>query len=463
MAACRLSVLGKPTNGFQAIAEAAGRAELGAVEVGRELMARGVGRFGAGVEFPQPDHAFARGGVAGVGRLPGLGQDDGWGWAAGRRWCGGAKGEDDVEEQGCQKGRRQAAAHDVAPRWVENWGGTGGPSLTAIVPGRRLAAVVALPRVPHGCGRSPTEPLRRPKVSRSAGETFGRGLGGVGRPAEQGRPPPNGEAVAESGADSRGQWPRLYSEGGGRYGNGHVYPRVRRRRCMPPAAMKIGFHTDAFNSAYFSFEKCLAWAQANGLHYIECGLIDGVSWIHGLGYQPHVALYEDPVLLRRKLESFGVQFSQVDAAFPLSGKDGPLRGVPYVMKSIAWAAQVGCAAGGYDRRSARPRRLERRRGDGPACTQLPADSGSGRGPSDCGQHRAARLFHHQPGLHGPHARFCRLPVAAVEHGHGQHLHRRPGSGGLPGPFCRAGQSCARQRRVANRWPTPPAGSRPASR
>jgi inosose dehydratase len=106
--------------------------------------------------------------------------------------------------------------------------------------------------------------------------------------------------------------------------------------------MRIGFHTDAFNSAYFSFEKCLQWAQKNGVHYIECGLIDGVSWIHGLGYQPHVALYEDPILLRRKMDSYGVQFSQVDAAYPLSGKDGPLRGVPYVMKSIQWAHAIGC-------------------------------------------------------------------------------------------------------------------------
>ena len=105
--------------------------------------------------------------------------------------------------------------------------------------------------------------------------------------------------------------------------------------------MKIGFHTDAFNSAYWSFEKCLEWAKKNDVHFIECGLIDGVSWIHGLGYQPHVALYEDPVMLRRKMEKYGVQFSQVDAAFPLSGEDGPLRGVPYVMKSIAWAAQAG--------------------------------------------------------------------------------------------------------------------------
>jgi inosose dehydratase len=105
--------------------------------------------------------------------------------------------------------------------------------------------------------------------------------------------------------------------------------------------MKISFHTDAFNSAYFSFEKCLAWAKRNGVHLIECGLIDGVSWIHGLGYQPHVALYEDAALLRLKMDSYDVRFSQVDAAYPLSNEDAPLRGVPYVMKSIAWAVQAG--------------------------------------------------------------------------------------------------------------------------
>ncbi len=106
--------------------------------------------------------------------------------------------------------------------------------------------------------------------------------------------------------------------------------------------MNIGFHTDAFNSAYWSFEKCLDWAKRNDVHYIECGLIDGVSWIHGLGYQPHVALYEDPVLLRKKMDRYQVRFSQVDAAYPLSGEDGSIRGVPYIMKSIAWAAQIGC-------------------------------------------------------------------------------------------------------------------------
>jgi len=66
--------------------------------------------------------------------------------------------------------------------------------------------------------------------------------------------------------------------------------------------MQISFHTDAFNSSYWNFEKCLAWAQKNDVHLIECGVIDGVSWIHGLGYQPHVVLYEDPLVLRRTME-----------------------------------------------------------------------------------------------------------------------------------------------------------------
>lgn len=106
--------------------------------------------------------------------------------------------------------------------------------------------------------------------------------------------------------------------------------------------MKIGFHTDAFNTSYQSFDACLQWARKNDVHYIECGVIDGVSWIHGLGYQPHVALYEDPELLRRKMEACGVVFSQIDAAYPLSGKDGPVRGVPYVLNAIRWARLAGC-------------------------------------------------------------------------------------------------------------------------
>ncbi len=106
--------------------------------------------------------------------------------------------------------------------------------------------------------------------------------------------------------------------------------------------MKIGFHTDAFNSAYWCFDQCLEWAHSHGLPYIECGSIDGVSWIHGLGYQPHVALWEDPLALRLKMDKLGVQFSQLDAAFPLSRPEGSTLGVEYILRSLRWAHIAGC-------------------------------------------------------------------------------------------------------------------------
>jgi len=106
--------------------------------------------------------------------------------------------------------------------------------------------------------------------------------------------------------------------------------------------IEIGFHTDAFNSSYWSFEQCLEWAQKNDVHYIECGTIDGVSWLHGLGYQPHVSLREDPAALRRKMEDYGVQFSQLDAAFPVSLPEGMTLGVEYINNSIRWGYLAGC-------------------------------------------------------------------------------------------------------------------------
>ena len=106
--------------------------------------------------------------------------------------------------------------------------------------------------------------------------------------------------------------------------------------------IKIGFHTDAFNSSYWSFEQALQWAQKNDVHSIECGMIDGVSWIHGLGYQPHVAMWEDPVELRERMDKMGIQFSQIDAAFPLSLPQGATLGVEYALRTIRWAHLAGC-------------------------------------------------------------------------------------------------------------------------
>lgn len=107
--------------------------------------------------------------------------------------------------------------------------------------------------------------------------------------------------------------------------------------------IEIGFHTDAFNGSYWSFEQSLQWAQKNDVHWIECGMIDGVSWIHGLGFQPHVAMWEDPMMWREKLENYDVKFSQIDAAFPMSLPNGTSLGVEYILRTIRWAYIAGCS------------------------------------------------------------------------------------------------------------------------
>ncbi len=106
--------------------------------------------------------------------------------------------------------------------------------------------------------------------------------------------------------------------------------------------LEIGFHTDAFNSSFWNFEQCLQWAQRNDVPYIECGTIDGVSWLHGLGYHPHVALWEDPYELRDKMAGYGVKFSQVDAAYPISLPNATYIGVPYIINTMRWAYLAGC-------------------------------------------------------------------------------------------------------------------------
>lgn len=105
---------------------------------------------------------------------------------------------------------------------------------------------------------------------------------------------------------------------------------------------QIGFHTDAFNSFFWSFEQCVDWAADHQVPHIECGLIDGTAYIQSLGYFPHLSMLEDPVVWRRKMEAKGVTFSQVDAAYPLSRLDGLTIGVQYIEKAIRWAKLAGC-------------------------------------------------------------------------------------------------------------------------
>ena len=53
-------------------------------------------------------------------------------------------------------------------------------------------------------------------------------------------------------------------------------------------------------------------------------------------------LTEDPLALREKMAGYGVRFSQLDAAYPVSLPDAPALGQTYITNSIRWAYLAGC-------------------------------------------------------------------------------------------------------------------------
>jgi sugar phosphate isomerase/epimerase len=210
--------------------------------------------------------------------------------------------------------------------------------------------------------------------------------------------------------------------------------------------MQIGFHTDAFNSSYWSFEQCLDWGQRNGIHFIECGTIDGVSWIHGLGYQPHVALWQDPLLLRRKMEKQGLEFSQLDAAFPLSLPEGASLGVEYVLHTIRWAKLAGCPRVDTTDDRSRPAGMSDREGLDHMrriYRQIVPVAEAYRIVVNIEPHG---YYTTKPDFMAEMLGFCDSPFLRMNMDTGQHVHRWAGSDRLHRTIPRQHQSRARQGR-----------------
>jgi inosose dehydratase len=106
--------------------------------------------------------------------------------------------------------------------------------------------------------------------------------------------------------------------------------------------IKLSMHTDNWRCLSGSLEQAVAAATKFGLEHIEFGVVDGQDFIQGLGYSPAVSLDANPIRLRRYLDSHGLQTSQIDAAYPITGPMGATFGVRYVQRAIQFAAAIGC-------------------------------------------------------------------------------------------------------------------------
>jgi inosose dehydratase len=104
----------------------------------------------------------------------------------------------------------------------------------------------------------------------------------------------------------------------------------------------LGMHTDNWRTLSGSMDDAVRAAKKHDLKFIEFGVVDGQDFIQGLGYAPTVSLDSNPIRLKRYLANNGLQVSQIDAGYPITGPLGATHGVRYVQKAIQFAAAIGC-------------------------------------------------------------------------------------------------------------------------
>ena len=105
--------------------------------------------------------------------------------------------------------------------------------------------------------------------------------------------------------------------------------------------IKLGMHTDNLRALSGSFEAGVELGAKNKLEHIEFGVIYGIYFVQALGYEPSVNLWDNPIQIRKLVESKGMPVSQIDSASPMMGNMGTMRGVLYTQQAIRFASDLG--------------------------------------------------------------------------------------------------------------------------
>lgn len=107
-------------------------------------------------------------------------------------------------------------------------------------------------------------------------------------------------------------------------------------------SIQLGMHADNWRVLSGNLKQAVDSAVENKLDKIEFGLIDGQYFVGGLGYEPSFPMDGDEKKLKKMLDNHGLQVSQIDGAFPLTGREGGVFGVQYVWRAIRTAYLIGC-------------------------------------------------------------------------------------------------------------------------
>ena len=105
--------------------------------------------------------------------------------------------------------------------------------------------------------------------------------------------------------------------------------------------IKLGMHADNLRVLSGSFKAGVELGAKYKLEHIEFGVIYGIYFVQALGYEPSVSMWENPIAIRRYVESKGMPVSQIDCASPMMSTSGTIHGVFYTQQAIRFASHLG--------------------------------------------------------------------------------------------------------------------------
>jgi sugar phosphate isomerase/epimerase len=105
--------------------------------------------------------------------------------------------------------------------------------------------------------------------------------------------------------------------------------------------IRLGMHADNLRVLSGSFKAGVEMGAKYKLEHLEFGVHYGIYFIQALGYEPSVSMWENPVEIRRFVESRGMNISQIDSASPIMCTAGSTHGVFYTQQAIRFASHLG--------------------------------------------------------------------------------------------------------------------------
>jgi sugar phosphate isomerase/epimerase len=100
----------------------------------------------------------------------------------------------------------------------------------------------------------------------------------------------------------------------------------------------ISVASDNFRHDDKSIPYYLEWSSRNGCKTVEMNTVNGEDFFEGLGFSPAISLNADMMSLRKLLDQYKLEVSQLDCHYALH----TWQSIPYMIQGIKAAKTLNC-------------------------------------------------------------------------------------------------------------------------